>query len=373
MNIDYYEKYLKYKQKYINLKYYGGVKCKLGKVDNTICDKDFPCFQRNIRIPKEDCYSVDGKKSLLDKINKYLDPDEKYNSVITGKFKYDYSNLFIQTINAGVPGKTDKDINYLVSTLFKKNLHEIPFIYLIQEIQNSDSSVLKNKYYTIEKNYQYVKYRGNFNKQEDSMNIIIYNNLFFNKIDYINFDNKNNMKLKKNINITNNEIDALVTRSSGLLVLKDRVGNTYLVISVHAKEIRRKCEDIKNDPYSLNNVLNQLLGMKDFYNCIIKLIKYANNKNYKVIFGGDWNSNLQDIQSIIDYCNRIIDNPEYLRLKNTLINFQNLITTQKIKIFSAGKLDHIIVNFEINKFKKSYVGKIDNVKRYDHNSLKIES
>ena len=203
------------------------------------------------------------------------------------------------------------------------------------------------------------------------MNIIIYNNLFFNKIDYINFDNKNNMKLKKNINITNNEIDALVTRSSGLLVLKDRVGNTYLVISVHAKEIRRKCEDIKNDPYSLNNVLNQLLGMKDFYNCIIKLIKYANNKNYKVIFGGDWNSNLQDIQSIIDYCNRIIDNPEYLRLKNTLTNLQNLITTQKIKIFSAGRLDHIIVNFEINNFN-TYVGKIDNVKRYDHNSLKIE-
>ncbi len=191
--MNYYEKYLKYKIKYLSLKeQMGGKKCdktdffKKIKNSNIIFEKDpIKILNKLIKLSEkmnENISKYKNERDLL--INFYTYIREKKNSVddILKKYnQYKFSSSFF----------SDSDIS---------GFYQIDFIKEIVTIKQIDKTKLKNIYNIIKNNHKEYTYYNIFNNKRHINELIKEIIKFFNHIDINNDDiNKNPSKYVTNI------------------------------------------------------------------------------------------------------------------------------------------------------------------------------
>ena len=372
MNIDYCEKYLKYKKKYINLKYYGGMKAdapvfktndqktaeararaaaeararaaaaerakaeiaaaaeaaaEAAAVAAAVAAEEFEAFigaaaPAPAPAPAPAAVSAAASAAASAKTPAAVSAaaSAKTPAAVSAAAPAAAVSaasaktlLTIYSINAGLPrSKTILNKKQIIQEIITRDGHvdSSNIIILAQEVNNHDKGPPLPDYIQIVENNQYRQDPNgpNYLKMEDSINFIAYNRNFYPVSRFIDFESRHELSnLIKNL--TESEINYLYYRSSGLLLLKDKDGNRYLVISVHAKEIKQDCLNYGNKHIGLDKFNSQMKFMKHFYSCINKLISYANKNQINIIFGGDYNSNLNNIiDDIINVCNENISN-----------------------------------------------------------------
>ena len=382
MGKDYFDKYLKYKAKYLNLK------------NQTGGEKPIPHILKDIGLFSKDI----GLFSKKTPINEYLNPIYGYLYNETGfiensyNFKYgiDKNNLTDPRVVVGnlftkIPGnvqptkilmdlnpfdigkylgllflyKTTKlsdDLNEKQITINKlkdglimelskltKEINQLKInkSKILKQVKNENQEELTNITLLIEKTSEN---KVELNNQLTTIKNQIDNEI--NKLKLDDFDSKGFKLLKKYINLTNNDVIMFrIVEAILWWVANDKIGIKQYYFGIN--EIFNLANQILKEPIKLikipKNYENQLFSFKEKFN----LSKFEDaltainlNKNIIKIFDQEYSNN---------YC---VPNTEYPDCgETTLRNFLNLLTyNQKEGIFDVEILDKYCPNEKLKLF-----------------------
>lgn len=349
--MNYYIKYQKYKQKYINLKnQLGGLILGEGSFGTVITNPRIPMFNEvfaDLFIYKNNKYISKNEVSKLFKNkNEYLDEITKINRLIFNNPTCFIDKYFILPINYGKVNydEVDKYENYYYDSKYLINNESMQIVF------KKENPIISDENYTFSLNYRifissFLNILNCINKLESEKlffddlkfdNIVYDETQMFKFIDYssiIDLKNENKIEiLQKSVicnlshvySITNNPIISSILRElvngidAELILLRSRIYHDtiinirallyYITPEIKTKNITVNVTNIKNE----NNLFEN------------KLIKFENILSiYDLIYNESYPNRNNILKTIIQKMKST--NFEYLLAKNHLFSLTNLL------------------------------------------------
>ena len=333
----YYSKYLKYKQKYINLK---------GGTLEFIKDEDKYCIKKENACANIHRYTEQEK----DNINKIL--DEICNNVTISGVKFEKNTL--EYISSGFFGITVGDNNYVLKFIkTEDSYNEIGVMIKLLELQNKNEiceNIVNIFLIYVSENECFEKFYKKNNvdttklaQNNGNMSVFIMEKYDSNIQNHIIDNNKfianmtNALKYLKTHNITHNDI------KSDNIMLK---GNEYILIDFGiAFYIKKECESKNTKEFVNREICN---GVQSHYIDLFAVIKLLNN-----------DENIKKNTLVYLCCLNLLDNLIMSdRIKN-YITYQNLLAimymidhSNQIKVYCLEMLKSMILFENIDELKK---------------------